>query len=159
MECKMNILKGFLFLILVSVSISALSLEDWTISDNGGLRLYYPNDIRQGQVFMYVASGPYDLHGADLKQWFSGQAQQMQNQLGKPLMKWDFKAADDAWKKHIIFHDDGRFEMSAFSMQSNSSVGGGNTGLPATPMSSVEMLVEVSPRSAKTVRRTQGVMR
>jgi hypothetical protein len=32
-----------------------------------------------------------------------------------------------SWKKHIIFHDNGRFEMSSFSMQSNSGMGGGNT--------------------------------
>ncbi|MEJ2423884.1 MAG: hypothetical protein P8101_05395 [Candidatus Thiodiazotropha sp.] len=33
-----------------------------------------------------------------------------------------------SWKKHIIFHEGGSFEMSSFSMNSNSMMGGGKTG-------------------------------
>ncbi len=46
---------------------------------------------------MYVASGPYDLNGIDLKQWFSRQALHMQNRLGKPLKKWIVKPDNDNW--------------------------------------------------------------
>jgi hypothetical protein len=31
-----------------------------------------------------------------------------------------------SWKRHIIFHDDGTFELSSFSLQSNSMMGGGS---------------------------------
>ncbi|MES9970096.1 MAG: hypothetical protein ABW092_08685 [Candidatus Thiodiazotropha sp.] len=89
--------KGLLFLFLLSLAASTLALEGWTTSDDGGLRLYFPNDIQRDKVFMYVASGPYDLNGADVRQWFSKQVQQMQDRLGKPLAKWDFKSVDSAW--------------------------------------------------------------
>jgi hypothetical protein len=33
-----------------------------------------------------------------------------------------------SWKKHIRFNDNGRFDMSSFSIQSNSEMGGGDVG-------------------------------
>ncbi|MEW8508317.1 MAG: hypothetical protein AB2598_16600 [Candidatus Thiodiazotropha sp.] len=59
----------------MGVTASALSLEGWTISDDGGLRLYLPNGLQHDKVFMYVASGVYDLNGVNLKQWFAEHAQ------------------------------------------------------------------------------------
>ncbi len=50
-----------------------------------------------------------------------------------------------SWKKHIIFYDDGRFEMSSFSMNSNSMMGGGQTG----PGGEVAPLVTVLSSSDK----------
>jgi hypothetical protein len=50
-----------------------------------------------------------------------------------------------SWKKHIIFHDDGSFEMSSFSMNSNSMMGGGQAG----PGGEVAPLVTVLSSSDK----------
>jgi hypothetical protein len=93
----MKALPDFLFLILLLTAIPAFALNGWTITDKGGIRLYAPNDLQEGKVFAYMASGPYSLDGAELKEWFSGWARKMQERFGKPLDEWLVKPDKENW--------------------------------------------------------------
>ncbi|MET0026688.1 MAG: hypothetical protein ABW101_03555 [Candidatus Thiodiazotropha sp.] len=50
-----------------------------------------------------------------------------------------------SWKKHIVFHDDGRFDMGSFAMNNNSMMGGGQIG----PGGEIAPLVTVMSSSDK----------
>jgi hypothetical protein len=93
----MKALQSFLFLFLVLVAPVTSALEGWRVSNEGDIRLYVPNDLKKGKVFMYVTYGPFDLGGAELKSWFSNKARQLQNSLGKPLKEWVVKPDKGNW--------------------------------------------------------------
>jgi hypothetical protein len=82
---------------MVLVGFSAYALDGWDVTNDGDLLVYMPKDLQKGKVFMYVASGPFELEGAELKSWFSKKARRMQNRLGKPLKEWIVKPDKENW--------------------------------------------------------------
>jgi hypothetical protein len=97
MDYSMKVLPISFFLILVLTATPVLALNGWTVSNDGNMRLYVPKDLQEGEVFMYMASGPYDLNGADMKGWFSDTSREIQKHLGKPLNEWRVKPDKNNW--------------------------------------------------------------
>jgi hypothetical protein len=93
----MKSLPFFFLLIMALTAMPALALNGWTVTDKGSIRLYAPNDLQGGKVFAYMVSGPYELDGTELKEWFSGWARKMQERFGKPLNEWLVKPDKETW--------------------------------------------------------------
>ncbi|MEJ2608816.1 MAG: hypothetical protein P8179_01740 [Candidatus Thiodiazotropha sp.] len=93
----MKALPIFFFLILLLIAMPVLALNGWTITDKGNIRLYAPNDLQDGKVLAYMVSGPYELNGTELKEWFSGWARKVQEHFGKPLNEWLVEPEKGGW--------------------------------------------------------------
>jgi hypothetical protein len=93
----MKVLAVGFFIFLVLTTTPVFALDGWNISNEGAMRVYIPKDLQDGKVFLYMASGPFELNGADLKGWFSESARKMQEHLGKPLDEWQVKPEKNNW--------------------------------------------------------------
>ncbi len=108
----MKTLQSCLFFFLTFAASATFALDGWRISNKENLRVYLPTDLQKEQIFMYVASGPYDLNGATLKGWFSRKARLMQNRLGKPLKAWVVKPDKGNWSISNQYQDKNGTQLS-----------------------------------------------
>jgi hypothetical protein len=93
----MKMLQGCLFLTMVLLGLPVQALDGWQVTSNNGIHIYKPNDLPKGKIYFYIASGPFELNGTDLKSWLSNTALGMQSSLGKPLQEWTVKPDGESW--------------------------------------------------------------
>jgi hypothetical protein len=89
--------RNLLLLSILLYSLGAQALNGWKMTAESDALRYLPTDLPAGKTFEYRVYGPYDLEGADLKEWFSGQAQRIQQSLGEPLEDWVVKPDKQKW--------------------------------------------------------------
>jgi hypothetical protein len=93
----MNLIQKLVILCLLLQGGIAYALDGWKISIDDESYAYFPTDLKRGKIFMYLASGPYILNGAEMKGWFENQALKIQNKIGKPQNAWVVKPDKTNW--------------------------------------------------------------
>ena len=93
----MKMQRNLLFISLLLYALAAQALNGWKMSAQSDALLYLPTDLPSGKTYEYRVYGPYDPGDAELKSWFSDQAQTIQTTLGKPLEPWVVKPDKQKW--------------------------------------------------------------
>jgi hypothetical protein len=119
----MNLIQKLVILCLLLQGGIAYALDGWKISIDDDSYAYVPTDLKRGKIFMYLASGPYILNGAEMKGWFENQALKIQNKIGKPQNAWVVKPDKTNWSISNYF-----IEPKSGKQLSVASPGGGPGG-------------------------------
>lgn len=67
------------------------TVKGWRQEAQEGKRIYQPVEMAQNKVFRVVVSGPIDLNGKSLQEWFLGAVEVEQRRLGEPNEPWVVK--------------------------------------------------------------------